>query len=63
MVFTLYVIEGYNHLEIAEMLGIKEGTSKSNLQDARRKLQVMIKNAHPHLHLAYAVNLNKHNEN
>ena len=63
MVFTLYVIEGYNHREIAELLGIKEGTSKSNLQDARRKLQVMIKNAHPHLHLAYAVKLNKHNEN
>ncbi|RYD77045.1 MAG: RNA polymerase sigma factor [Sphingobacteriales bacterium] len=63
MVFTLYVIEGYNHREIAEMLGIKEGTSKSNLQDARKKLQVMIKNAHPYLHLAYAVNLHKHNEN
>lgn len=63
MVFTLYVIDGYNHREIAELLGIKEGTSKSNLQDARRKLQVMIKNAYPHLHLAYAVKINKHHEN
>lgn len=63
MVFTLYVIEGYNHREIAGLLGIKEGTSKSNLQDARRKLQIMIKKAYPHLHLAYAVKLNKHNEN
>ena len=62
-VFTLYVIDGYNHREIADMLGIKEGTSKSNLQDARRKLQNMIKNAYPHLHLAYAVKLNKINEN
>jgi RNA polymerase sigma-70 factor, ECF subfamily len=63
MVFTLYVIDGYNHREIAELLGIKEGTSKSNLQDARKKLQLMIKNTYPHLHLAYAVKINKHNEN
>lgn len=63
MVFTLYVIEGYNHREIADMLGIKEGTSKSNLQDARRRLQVMIKNMYPHLHLAYALKTNKINEN
>ena len=62
-VFTLYVIDGYNHREIADMLGIKEGTSKSNLQDARKKLQNMIKNAYPHLHLAYAVKLTKIDEN
>jgi len=62
-VFSLYVIDGYNHREIADMLGIKEGTSKSNLQDARKKLQNMIKNAYPHLHLTYAVKLNKINEN
>ncbi len=42
MVFTLYVIEGYTHKEIAEKLNIHEGTSKSNLQDARIKLQRMI---------------------
>ncbi len=63
MVFTLYVIDGHNHREIAELLGIKEGTSKSNLQDARKKLQIMIKRAFPHLHLAYAVKINKINEN
>ncbi len=42
MVFSLYVIDGYSHKEIAEILGIKEGTSKSNLQDARHKLQSLI---------------------
>lgn len=35
MVFNLYAIEGYSHKEIAEMLGITEGTSKSNLARAR----------------------------
>ncbi len=62
-VFTLYVVEGYNHREIADMLGIKEGTSKSNLQDARKKLQNMIKVYHPHLHLAYGLKIDKFNEN
>ena len=63
MVFNLYVIEGYNHREIAELLNIKEGTSKSNLQDARKKLQSMIQENHPHLYLAYALKTNKINEN
>jgi RNA polymerase sigma-70 factor, ECF subfamily len=39
MVFNLYAIEGYKHQEIAEMLGINEGTSKSQLSHARRVLQ------------------------
>jgi RNA polymerase sigma factor (sigma-70 family) len=39
MVFNLYVFEGYKHREIAEALGIAEGTSKSNLSDARTYLQ------------------------
>ncbi|PHN01041.1 RNA polymerase sigma factor [Flavilitoribacter nigricans] len=39
LVFNLYVLEGYNHPEIAELLGISVGTSKSNLAKARRKLQ------------------------
>ena len=39
MVFNLYVFEGYKHREIAEILGIAEGTSKSNLSDARMLLQ------------------------
>jgi RNA polymerase sigma factor (sigma-70 family) len=41
-VFNLYVMEGHNHREIGELLGISEGTSKSNLAKARMKLQKMI---------------------
>lgn len=39
LVFNLYVIEGYNHQEIAEMLNISESTSKSQLSRARMALQ------------------------
>jgi RNA polymerase sigma factor (sigma-70 family) len=39
LVFNLYVMEGFNHREIAAQLGISEGTSKSNLHDARAALQ------------------------
>lgn len=35
MVFNLYVLDGYSHKEIADLLGIAEGTSKSNLSRAR----------------------------
>jgi RNA polymerase sigma factor (sigma-70 family) len=35
LVFNLYVFDGYKHKEIARILGISEGTSKSNLYDAR----------------------------
>ena len=35
MVFNLYVLDGYSHKEISEMLGIAIGTSKSNLSRAR----------------------------
>lgn len=62
MVFTLYVIDGYTHREIAEMLGIREGTSKSNLQDARRKLQTMILKANPNLYAAYELKTLRTNE-
>ncbi len=41
-VFNLYVIEGYNHREIAELLNISEGTSKWHLSEARRILQQLI---------------------
>jgi len=41
-VFNLNVIEGYNHTEIAELLGIEAGTSRSNLNRARKKLQELI---------------------
>jgi len=38
-VFNLYVMEGYQHNEIAEMMGINESTSKSQLSRARQLLQ------------------------
>ena len=41
-VFCLYVIDGYKHIEIAEMLGISEGTSKSQLFKAREMLKKAI---------------------
>jgi len=39
VVFNLYAIEGYSHKEIADMLNISEGTSKSQLSKARRTIQ------------------------
>jgi RNA polymerase sigma-70 factor, ECF subfamily len=39
MVFVMHAIEGYKHSEIAEMLNIREGTSKSQLFKARKLLQ------------------------
>ena len=42
-VFNLYAIEGYNHKEISNMLGISEGTSKSQLARARATLKTKIK--------------------
>lgn len=41
-VFNLYVVEGYNHREIANLVGISEGTSKWHLSEARRQLQGML---------------------
>jgi len=43
-VFNLYVIEDYTHKEIAEMLNISEGTSKSNLSKAKVNLQKILRN-------------------
>jgi RNA polymerase sigma factor (sigma-70 family) len=43
MVFNLHVLEGMKHREIASLLGISEGTSKSNLADARNVLQKKFK--------------------
>jgi len=43
MVFVMYAIEGYKHFEIAELLKISEGTSKSQLFKARQMLQQKIK--------------------
>ncbi|MCL9804987.1 sigma-70 family RNA polymerase sigma factor [Flavobacterium amniphilum] len=43
-VFNLFVIEGYGHKEIAAMLNISEGTSKSQLNAAKTKLKDLINN-------------------
>lgn len=42
VVFNLFAIEGYNHKEIGELLGISESTSRSNLSRARLLLQQKI---------------------
>ena len=41
-IFNLYVIEGYKHREIAEMLGISINTSKSQLSLARKRMQELL---------------------
>ncbi len=43
MVFNMYIIEGFSHQEIAGMLKISVGTSKSHLHDARKRLQHKLK--------------------
>ena len=43
-VFNLFAIEGYSHKEIATMLGISEGTSKSQLNVSRTKLKELVNN-------------------
>ena len=44
LVFNMYVFEDYGHKEIAQMLGITEGTSKSQLSKARLYLQKQLNN-------------------
>lgn len=39
IVFNMYAVEGYKHAEIAEQLGISEGTSRSQLHYAKEKLK------------------------
>jgi RNA polymerase sigma-70 factor (ECF subfamily) len=43
VIFNLYAIEGYKHREIAEMLDISVGTSKSQYSRARALLQTKLK--------------------
>lgn len=45
-VFSLFAIDGYPHKEIAEMLSISEGTSKSQVNFARKKLQELLQFQH-----------------
>jgi len=42
LVFNLYIMDGYSHKEIADMLGISDGTSKSNLARARMILKTKV---------------------
>lgn len=48
-VFNLYAIDGYNHEEIGKILGISEGTSKSNLFKARQKLRLYLEEESNHM--------------
>ncbi|MCF8360094.1 MAG: RNA polymerase sigma factor [Prolixibacteraceae bacterium] len=43
IVFSLYLLEGYDHVEIAQILGITESTSKSQFMRAKRKVQEILK--------------------
>lgn len=53
-VFNLFVIDGYGHDEIAQLLHISSGTSKSNLAKARANLRVMLKKTHEEVYARYA---------
>lgn len=48
MVFNLYYVEDYTHKEIAEELGISEGTSKSNLAKAKMRLKQILEQKNGH---------------
>ncbi len=43
MVFSLYLLEGYDHGEIAQILGITESTSKSQFMRAKRRVVEILK--------------------
>ena len=43
IVFSLYLLEGYDHIEIAQILGITESTSKSQFMRAKRKVYEILK--------------------
>jgi len=42
VVFSLYLLEGYDHKEIAEILGVTESTSKSQFLRAKQKIKEML---------------------
>jgi len=43
VVFSLYLMEGYDHKEIASILNISESTSKSQYNRSKKKLQRILK--------------------
>jgi RNA polymerase sigma-70 factor (ECF subfamily) len=47
MVLSLYLIEGYDHGEIAEILGISESTSKSQFNRSKKKLRELLEGGEP----------------
>lgn len=47
LIFVLHDVEGYSHEEIAGMLGLKSGTSKSQLHKARMKLRLLLNSDKP----------------
>jgi RNA polymerase sigma factor (sigma-70 family) len=49
LVFNLYGIDGFSHREIADMLGISEGTSRWHLSNARRQLKQIINPMEPNV--------------
>ncbi len=44
VIFSLYLLEGYDHSEISQILGITESTSKSQYSRARKKIQEILMN-------------------
>jgi RNA polymerase sigma factor (sigma-70 family) len=47
VVFNLFVVEGYSHEEVGDMLGISAGNSRWHLSDAKQRLKkIFIKNGH-----------------
>jgi RNA polymerase sigma-70 factor (ECF subfamily) len=44
IILTLYLLEGYDHSEISQILGISESTSKSQYSRAKEKLRIMLLN-------------------
>jgi len=42
VVFSLYAMEGYDHKEIAQILGVSEATSKSQYSRAKQRLRVLL---------------------
>lgn len=62
-VFVMHVVDGYNHREIGEILGINEGTSRSNFMKARMKLQILVQQEFPHLYENYHQETEKARQN
>ena len=46
VVLTLFLLEGYDHKEISEILGISEVTSRTHLLRGKKKVQEQLKNVH-----------------